>query len=106
MMWLDKYLKQQNWQKILERDTRPRAWGAGEVDLLAWDMARRLLWVVEIKEHRESALGMRLLLTDEQRRRLHRARAFYRSIYPGYAIAFGLLWRDPASGRLEFLENP
>lgn len=104
--WLTTYLQKQRWQMVIERDTRPRRWGGGEVDLLAWDSGRRMLWMIEIKEHRADFLGSRPLITEGQKQRLHKSRAFYRSLYPGYVIGFGLLWRDPVSGRLEFLENP
>ncbi len=106
MNWLDDCLIKFHWQKILEKDTRPRKWGAGEVDLLVWDKRRRMLWVIEIKEHSAQKLGSRPLLAAGQRMRLYKSRAFYRSLYPGYAIGLALLWRDPVSGALEFLENP
>jgi len=105
MQWLEKFLKRKRWRKVIERDTRPREWGAGEVDLLVWDEPRQMLWVIEIKEHRLATLGSRPLLEEPQRRRLQRSRAYYRSLYP-YPVGLGLLWRDPDSERLEFLENP
>lgn len=106
MQWLEVYLKKSNMIKIAEKDTRPRKWNAGEVDLLAWDRRRAILWVIEIKEHRKSSLGYRELLSEAQKKRLMLACGFYRSLYPHKKVGFALLWRDPETSRLEFLENP
>jgi hypothetical protein len=103
---LEEYLDKRGWQKVLERDLRPRKWGAGEVDLLVWDSMRKMLWLIEIKEHRWAFLGERSLISEVQVGRLRRSLSFYRGLYPGYVIGFGLLWRDPDTERLEFLENP
>lgn len=105
-LWLADYARERGWRVLGVEDRAPRAWGAGEVDLLVWDARWPGLWVIEIKVHRLATLGARPLVTTTQLVRLRRACAYYRAQYRGCRVALALLWRDPESGRLEFLENP
>ena len=121
--WLERNgfrIERENW-----RVPKIRSSGAGEVDLVASRLhkcgssllvvgdlvvslatltSNREWWIFEVKT--QSAEAALPLIGWAQIHRLRAARRWLSCELGGRAVRFGLIWVNPRTGAVEFLENP
>jgi len=89
--------------QILRKNWRSlKKWKAGEVDIVA-RRAPCELWVIEVKCQRGGDFA---LITPKQITRLRRAAVLLSSEMPGFQLRFGLLWVEPQTKQIQWIENP
>ena len=96
------WLKDRGFQILRQNWRSSRKWQAGEVDILAKRTALEL-WLIEVKCHQAKDFA---LLGAAQLSRLRRSARLLKAEVPGFNVRIALLWVEPKSEKIEWLENP